>query len=103
MRGLSGLDGGMSSMNEFTVISCREDLDNFVYMCYRMTDSKYVLVLSSVFHNFSSCSFDFRLVCVCVMLSQLIFSPTQGEEMGDCWRHVPPHLQVGPSDGAQIR
>lgn len=26
----------------------------------------------------------------------------QGEEMGDCRRHVPPYLQVGASDGAQV-
>lgn len=28
---------------------------------------------------------------------------TQGEEVGDCRRHVSAHLQVGPGDGAQIR
>lgn len=31
------------------------------------------------------------------------FAHTQGEEMGDCRRHVPAYLQVGASDGAQIR
>lgn len=43
-----------------------------------------------------------------VVLSQalwvsLAFARLQGEEMGDCWRHVPAYLQVGASDGAQIR
>lgn len=33
----------------------------------------------------------------------LDFAHTQGEEMGDCRRHVPAYLQVGASDGAQIR
>lgn len=27
----------------------------------------------------------------------------QGEEMGDCWRHVTANLQVGTSDRAQVR
>lgn len=31
------------------------------------------------------------------------FCALQGEEMGDCWRHVPSHLQVGASYRAQIR
>lgn len=33
----------------------------------------------------------------------LAFAHMQGEEMGDCWRHVPAYLQVGAGDGAQIR
>lgn len=31
------------------------------------------------------------------------YAHLQGEEMGDCWWHVPAYLQVGASDGAQIR
>lgn len=72
-------------------------------MCRWIKNLISLLIIMCVLYTFSLLALLYFQLCIC-WNDQLGFSVhPQGEKVGDCWRHVPPHLQVGAGDGAQIR